>query len=271
MDIEIIKNTLSEDTFAYVGRASEEENLEEFKYQLKTYIESIKQILEADFDKLSDQQLYEMLTKVYSISLDEDDYLSMLSKYNNKEYNYIYKIPTTMIFVGKASEGHGRSFDCWVQDYQIYYLVVASEEFDFDYNKIYSIAEINELVSNKTIMLLKEDSEAIDDYVEFAMEGYQSLETLDINITGYSDNISKFINDNYSLFGDLLRKKFPREKVLDDMKGLIEELDDEINDVFFSSNNPSDYLYFETSKKCKEWYELSSEKEEYQNIKKRLK
>ena len=176
-----------------------------------------------------------------------------------------------MIFVGKASEGHGRSFDCWIQDYQIYYLVVASEEFDFDYNKIYSIAEINELVSNKTIMLLKEDSEAIDDYVEFAMEGYQSLETLDINITGYSDNISKFINDNYSLFGDLLRKKFPKEKVLDDMKGLIEELDDEINNVFFSSNNPSDYLYFETSKKCKEWYELSSEKEEYQNIKKRLK
>ena len=94
-------------------------------------------MIESDFDKLTDKELYELLSKVYSIILDENDYLKMLSKYNGKNYTFIYRIPTTMTFSSRVTEGHGRSFDWWNQLYQVYYLVAISDTFNFDYNKIY--------------------------------------------------------------------------------------------------------------------------------------
>ena len=51
--------SLLEDTYAYFGRSSDEENAEEFKREVKEYIRTIKEIVEADFEKLTDKELYE--------------------------------------------------------------------------------------------------------------------------------------------------------------------------------------------------------------------
>lgn len=270
MNAERIKISLAEDTYAYIGRASDEENAEEFKTRLQQYISILKEVIESDFDKLTDKELYELLSKVYAISIDEDDYLKMLSKLNNKQYTFIHRIPTTMTFTGRATEGHGRSFDWWDRLYQVYYRAATSNAFKFDYNKTYSKEEIKKLSANKSIALLKREEEAIDNNRDFIQEDYEPIPTLDIDIKGYGDNISSFVLDNYSLFGQLLRKRFTKKNVLKDMKKMIDDLTEEMQEIF-SDTQSSDPNYSGTAKVCKEWFDSSSEKTQYQGIQKILK
>lgn len=270
MNAERIRISLAEDTYAYIGRASDEENAQEFKTRLQQYISILKEVVESNFDKLTDKELYELLSKVYGISLDEDDYLKMLSKFNNKQYTFIHRIPTTMTFTGRATEGHGRSFDWWDQLYQVYYLAATSNTFKFDYNKTYSKEEIKKLSADKSIALLKREEEAIDSNRDFIQEEYEPIPTLDIDIKGYGDNISSFVLDNYSLFGQLLRKRFTKKTVLKDMKKMIDDLTEEIQEIF-SDTQSSVPNYSGTAKACKEWFDSSSEKTEYQSIQKILK
>lgn len=270
MNAERIRISLVEDTYAYIGRASDEENAEEFKTRLQQYISILKEVVESNFDKLTDKELYELLSKVYGISLDEDDYLKMLSKFNNKQYTFIHRIPTTMTFTGRATEGHGRSFDWWDQLYQVYYLAATSNTFKFDYNKTYSKEEIKKLSADKSIALLKREEEAIDSNRDFIQEDYEPIPTLDIDIKGYGDNISSFVLDNYSLFGQLLRKRFTKKTVLKDMEKMVDDLTEEMQEIF-SDIQSSDPNYSGTTKVCKEWFDLSSEKTQYQGIQKILK
>ena len=267
METERKRISLVEDTYAYIGRASDEENAEEFKTRLQEYISLLKEVVESDFDKLTDKELYELLSKAYGISLDEDDYLEMLSKLNNKQYTFIHKIPTTMTFTDIATEGHGRSFDWWEQLYQVYYLAASSDTFKFDYNKTYSKKEIKKLTADKSIVLLKREEEAIDSIR--GQEKYEPIPTLDIDINGYGDNISKFVLNNYSLFGKLLRKRFTKKTVLKDMREMIDDLTAEMQEIF-SDAKSSDPIYSGTARVCKEWFDSSSEKAEYQGIQKIL-
>ena len=270
MKVDKNRVSLVEDTYAYIGNASNEANVEKFKTELQKYIKILNKVIDSAFDKLTDKELYELLSEVYGISLDEEDYLKMLSMYNNKKYTFVYRIPTTMTFNGTVNEGHGRNFDCWKQLHQIYYFAAVSDMFKFDNNKIYSKEEIKKNVSDKSIILLKQEAEAIDDNINFISEEFEQIPSLDIDINSYSDNISKFVLDNYSLFGLLLRKRFTKSIVLNDMRKMLNVITEEIQDVFseIKSNDPD---YSETARLCKEWYDTSTEKVEYQGIQKLLK
>ena len=265
MDAEKIRISLAEDTYAYVARTSNEENAETFKIKIQKYISILKEVVESDFDILTDKELYELLSKIYDISLDDKDYLKMLSIYNDKKYRFICRIYTTMTFKDRATEGHGRSFDWWEQLYQVYYLAAISDKFEFDYNKTYSKEEIKKLLADKSIVLLKRKAEAINGNIDFIKEEYESIPMINIDIEGYSDNMSQFVLNNFNLFGGLLRKKFTKKKVLNDIKELISDLGKDI-DIVFSSISSHDIFYSETAEICKKWYELSEEKIEYQKI-----
>lgn len=262
--------SLAEDTYAYIGRLSHEQNAERFKTEIQKYISILNELIESDFNKLNDKQLYDLLSKIYYISLDENDYLEMLSKKNNREYTHIYDMPTTMTFISTATEGHGNGFDWWEQLYQVYYHVTTSNEFKFDYNKTYSKEEIRRLLSDKSIVILKSEHIAIDDAQDFVQENYEKIPTLGMDIKNYSNNISQFVLDNYGLFGQLLRKRFTKSKVLIDAGKIINALNMEMKDIF-SSERLKDPYYSGTTSICKELFESSEEKKEYQAIQKTLK
>lgn len=270
MNSERIRISLIEDTYAYIGNMHIEENVETFKTKLHEYISRLKEVVESDFDKFTDNELYELLSKIYVIALDEEDYLKMLSNYNNKQYTFIYRIPTTMTLTRRTTEGHGRSFDWWNQLYQVYYLAATSETFEFDYNKTYSKAEIKKMLFDKSIVILKQYEETIDSDQDFVEENYESIPTLDIDIESYSDNISQFVLNNYSLFGELLRKKFTNQTVLKDVKKIINELNQEIQEIF-SNVQSKEQLYRDVAIMCKEWFNISEERKEYNEIQKSLK
>ncbi len=270
MNSERIRISLVEDTYAYIGRASNEENAEIFKNKIKEYISILKEVVESDFDKLTDKKLYELLSKIYVITLDEEDYLKMLSKYNNKKYTFIHRMPTTMTITSRATEGHGRSFDWWDQLYQVYYLVATSDTFEFDYNKTYSKEEIKKLLSDKSIVILKQEKEAINGNQNFVKENYEPITILNIDIKSYGDNISQFVLNNYSLFGELFRKRFTKKDVLKDVKNIIDDLNKEMQEIF-SNTQSKEPLYLGTAIICKEWFDSSEERKKYQGIQKKLK
>ena len=265
-EMQIIR--LHENTFWNVD-GNTEENLKIFKEFLRDYIIKLKKIVESDFDKLSDQELYTILNDVYDIQLDQNDYLFMLSKYNKKRYVGFISLPTTMLFKSIKSEGHGRNLDRWEQPYQVCYLVAISDTFECDYNKTYSKEEIKELVDNKTIILLKRKDKEADYYGSFAQGDYEQIPTLGIDVSNYTDNLNQFVLDNFNLFGKLLRKKFTKARVLKDIKEIIEELKCDINDVFDKIDS-DDLDYSDIARVCKEWYDSSEEKEYYQGIQKKI-
>lgn len=263
------KVSLLEDTYAYIGRASNEENANKFKKQIKSYIEILKEIVDTDFNQLNDRELYDLLSKFYSISLDGNDYLKMFSKLNNKQYTFFNRIPTTMTFMGVSSEGHGKNFDWWNQLYQVYYLAAFTSDIEFDYNKTYSKKEIKQMVRDKNIIILKQESEPIEDNPEFKQEKLESIPTLNIDIKDYGNNISNFVLNNFHLFGELLRKEFPKRKVLKDIQEFIIILNEDIEDVF-SNVKSQDYLYSGVATICQDWFKASLEKEEFQSIQEKI-
>ena len=269
MNSERIRISLVEDTYAYAGRTHIEENVETFKTKIQEYINILKELVESDLDKLNDKKLYELLSNIYDITLDEEDYLKMFSKYNNKKYTFIHRIPTTMTLTRRTAQGHGRSFDWWNQLYQVYYLVATSDTFEFDYNKTYSKEEIKKIISDKSIVILKQEEVAINGNQNFVKESYEPIPTLDIDIKNYSDNMSQFILNNYSLFGELLRKKFTKHTVLKDVKKIIDDLNQDMQ-VIFSTAQLKEQLYSDIAIICKEWFESSAERKDYQVIQKKL-
>lgn len=268
MNIERKKISLARDTYECIGLSSDPENALIFKTKIKEYISILNEIIESNFDRLTDKNLYELLSKIYCISFDEMDYLKILSKHNNKKYTHIHKLPTTMVFSDIATEGHGKSFDWWNEFYQVYYVAATSDQFKFDHNKTYSKKEIKKLLSDKSIVVLKCDKKEIDDNQNFVQEDYEPISPLNINSENYIDNASTFISDNYG--GKLIRKKLTKKVVLKDIKKIINILNNEIEDILSNAKSQDPY-YLGTSIICKEWFESSEEKKKYQNIKKTLK
>ena len=269
MDAERYDIKLMEETYAYAGRASDEENAEEFKTQIKKYISILKEVIESDFDKLDDKALYELLTKIYDIRIDEKDYLNILSKYNNKKYTRFCTLPTSITFYDTKTEGRGTNhFDFWEQLYQVCYVVAISDDFKYDYNKTYSKEEIKKFITDKSIIILKEKSRDIDDSLCPVKEEYEVIPSLRIDIYDYGHN--KFILNNLNLLGDILREKFTKKKVLKDVRKTINDLNDEMKSIF-DDTQLNDYYYSGIAKVCKEWYGSSEEKAEYEELQKQVK
>lgn len=264
MERERYRLTVAEETYAYIGRASSEENANTFKKKVKKTINMLNNIVNTDFKILKDKEYYELLCKIYDISFEEKDLLEVISKKYLKKYNLIFQIPTTMTFNDIASSGHGRSYDWWDQLYQVTFEAAISEDFEIDYNKEYSIQELKDLIKNKNIVLLNEQVNQIESS-EFDEEKYVKFETLNIK----SQDIKDYIKKNLSLYIDFLKRKFPKKVILKDIKDMVEELQEQIETVT-SYNHQGIPDYNEIATICNKWYSSSSEKETYQALQKKL-
>ena len=67
MNVSRDRITLVEDTYGYVGRASNEENAEMFKIEIQKYIEIIDKLINLDFKKLSNREFYELFRETITI------------------------------------------------------------------------------------------------------------------------------------------------------------------------------------------------------------
>ena len=79
-------------------------------------------------------------------------------------------------------------------------------------------------------------------------------------------NIAKFIINNYQLFGELLKRKFTKKKVLKDMKKLINFLSRWYKCYIFDNSN--DTIYYNIARICIEWFDASNDKKNMKFFKK---
>ena len=246
--------------------------VEIFKQDFRMYLNILKRVVESDFKKLTDKELYDLLSTIYDIYLDQFDYLKMLSIDNNKRYTKFWTIPTTMVFKSLVTEGHGRSFDYWEQPFQAYYDVALSDDF-LPQSKPYTKEEIKDLIENKNIVLLKRREREFNGGKDFNREEFEEFKTLDLDLVNKHPDTSFRINSsvfaNFASFGKLLRKEFPKKRVLSDIREIIMDLNYDLEEVF---QKGSDTPYCaKISILCEEWYEKSNEKKEFENIQKRIK
>lgn len=272
MNIDKNSITLTEDTYAYIYRASEQEIFETFRDTLKKYINIIDDLVNKDFKKLSDEEFYDILCKVYSISLTEEDYLKIISKRNNKKYNRFTEIGTFMTFTDTATEGHGRDFSCWKQLYQVRYIVAVAEDTEIEYDSVLRKNDIKKMVEDKSIVIVERKTRPIHNKLNIN-ESVENIPSIKLNCS-YSNGIygrmtgSIYKDDNFPIVISMLRRKFTKKRIRKDMKDYIEELQDEMNIVL--SRLQSGYAYSEVSKLCNEWYDKSQEKEKLNVLKRKI-
>lgn len=291
MNIEKNNITLTEDIYSeitetiydystknlsYIYNGNKEELFNFFKDKLNKYINIINNLVNLDFKKLSDNEFYDLLCKVYDITLTEKDYLKILSKKNNKKYDKFSEINTYMTFIGTAQEGHRRDFSWWEQLYQIKYLIAVSKDTEIEYNTTLSKEEINKLIADKTIVIIgKRNKKRI--YNLDINEPLEQFPITKLNFDYYNSlynhmhgQIHK--DENFQVAVALLRKKFTKKRILKDMKKYLEELLNNINIVQTDQMN----IILSNSKSYKipelynEWYDNSNEKKSINALKKTL-
>ncbi len=277
MQIDRNRVTLFEDTYLYVGRASNEENAQEFKNKMQKYIEIIDKLINFDFKKSSDREFYKLLVQIYWIKLDKEDYLEMLSKKNEKKYTKLCSIPTTMTFKSMVTEGHGKDFSWWNELFQLYYNVAVSEEIEESIHnrqrerRPYTKAEIRKMLDNNDIVIFNAFGQIIsnNDLKGFKSEEYEKFPSLDVDFDSYGNHMSKFIEENFELFNELLREKFSKKIISKDMRAYLKDLQIDIDNIFELSQTKELY-YSEIGKLCRDWYNTSGIKEKHNGIMKTL-
>lgn len=222
-----------------------------------------------DLKQLSNEEFYDLLCKVYSISLTEQDYLKIISKRNSKKYNRFTEINTFMTFNDTATEGRGKGFSWWQQLYQVSYIVAVSHATEIKYNSILRKDDIKRMVEDKSIVIVKLTSKPIDQKLSINEE-FESIPTMELNCSYSYGNIYGSIckDENFPIVVSMLRKKFTKNKILKDMKEYVENLQEEM-EIVLSDAQP-DYAYNEISKLCNEWYNKSEEKEIIKSLQKNL-
>lgn len=261
MIVELHKTFIYENTYAYVYRKNDVKNFKTFKDEVQMGINKIKNLIDTDIEKLSDEDFYKLLNSVYYIKPEMSDYLEILSMNNSKKYKYTGKIQTTLTFTGTATEGHGRSFDWWEQLYQVEYVAAISSEMKFDPNKTYSKKEIEKLVSNKTIVLLEQTTTPVEvTKIDFKQENFEN------DFVENIDTRSKSFPENFDLYIPKLRKIFTKKKILLDISKYINAFKNDIQDVITNSD-PNN----EIASLCEKWYIDSNIEEQVKALQMQIK
>lgn len=276
MNIQKNEIFLVDDTYKYIYRTSEKVLADTFKKELTKYIGNINNLITVDFKTLSDEEFYDLVCKVYSISLTEEDYLKIISKKNGKNYNILDEIGTYMTSADTVTTGKGRDFEWHEQLYQVRYIVAVSDDTNIEYDCTLSKKKIMEMINNKSIVIVGSKLEPLNTELEL-YEEMENMPSMDIDLSDsfyvdgiYGDDICGDIwkDDNFPVVISILRKKITKKRILRDMKDYIEELQEQIKEVLSSKY---DDAYNETSRLCNAWYRNSEEKKLFKSIQNKLK
>ena len=223
-----------------------ETNTQIFQLEIQRYIKLIDDIMNLDFDTLPDKEFYNLLNQVYYISFDSYDYFEILSKKNKKDYLLFSNIPTTMIYKKKTNKIRVGMFKTLYYEhyFMIYYEAVVSTDL---YRKglfrtccegQYTKNEIRNMLNNKDIVIFKEDSRVLYkmDLDRYRIEKPQKFPSIEISDIYEKNNMEKFIKNNFELSIELLRKRFSKKRVLEDIKKYIEEANNSIDRINLNNN-----------------------------------
>lgn len=93
--------------------------------------------------------LYELIKYFYTIKIETKDYLDYLNQTKGTDFDKTVEIPTKRVVMDRTSEGHGRDFSWWQENYQI--MINAATKDFIPSKEEYTEEEINQLINNGII------------------------------------------------------------------------------------------------------------------------
>ena len=265
MEIEKKKLNLCRDVFREFNTADENESLTIFKEKINEIISTLKSLKSKTQQSTDNKEYYKAISKIYSINLNEFDYLQALSKKNNQEYTHYMTINTDMVYTAVQTDGSGFDFSWWEEKYQVKYEAAVAKGVTIDPNKNYTKKELMELIDSKKITMVCSDSNVLIEDLE-KEEDYVSLPVIYESGKNYSLNAMDTDSEIFNFTIERL-KNIMNNKVIDKVIPIIlQELEQEIQDIF--SLAVSSNMYGKIATMCKEWFNSSEEYKDFKTLKK---
>lgn len=214
IDLELEKIDLYNTAYTFTGRMDETEILKIFQNKIKYILNVLENLINGDLKNMSDEEFYNLISKLYNFDFDEYDYLKIISEVNQKNYNQFMEIGTYMTFNGIATEGHGKSFGWWNQLYQITYIAALSDDTEIKSDAILTKEEIKRLIEDKKIVLVRDNTRPINNELPYSEE-IETLPTMDLGFNCYFEGCSIELKKRNGLdLVPLLRKKITKRKIV---------------------------------------------------------
>lgn len=189
---------LQEDFYSYWHNFSEEKISDNFVSCVMGYFSKVEKVLEAiDEEKsnISNQEFINRIEKMFSISLNDKQYLKMFSTIVKKEFVKYGELLTNIYFKDQKTEGHGKDFSWWIENYRLVLNVIQTKDADIDYNRLYSNDEIEELIKKQEIIVVGERGEKCEEKIQTINEKSKNFESYIIPKNDYGlsfDETSKY-------------------------------------------------------------------------------
>lgn len=244
----LLENTFKEDKYSAI---------KVFENLLKKYVVLLKEIITTDLDSLSGTEFYSLLSMFYNIQIEPEDYLAALSKESSIPYDRFAVLDTYMVISSKDKSDFGSAV-IWNESKEAVKLsVIANKKAKIDSKKKYYTSEIDDMVENKNIVIIGILREQLDKETKFT-ENYKRYPVLDMN---------HYLRNNLELFGNVLRDNLPKQKIYNDLKKFIEELNYQLNTVtVYNQVLPQDI-----NDQIKNWWLNSKLKNELKQTEKNIK
>lgn len=117
--------------------------------------------------------LYEMISYFYDVKLEAFDYVNYINEKTRTVYCGVTSIPTNRVIQDMQSEGHGRDFSWWTQNYQRM-IKVATKGF-IPTKEEYSYKEIEQLIDEGEIYSIYPYGEKTNKKVHYVEDKIQYL------------------------------------------------------------------------------------------------
>ncbi len=264
MEVYKRKNNLLDSTFGGEFSLSPEENADQFIQIIKRTMNACFTLLENDFKQLDGRSLYNYLLDLYYIDFQESDCLRLLSMLYGKKYTGVQSLPTTMTFTELEIEGHGEHIGCYRELYQVYLDAATSEDFPYQFGRVYSVSELKQFIGDQRIVPLSKTSYLLNGNPTFTTEEEEELPTLNIPKFDSYYLMEDFAMKHFDLFERMLRRKFTKNRVLKDIHEILNELYFDMMKIFSCIDD--EYYRSDIVRLCKDWYDSSEEKETFQKV-----
>lgn len=119
----------------------------DYSYKESLKIAKLITIFLQDKENLDKENLHELIKYFYDCKIDVKDYLEYVKEKTG--FDKIITLPTDIVTQHMCSEGHGKDFSWWTENYQRM-VQVATKDFVPE-KEVYTITEIKELIANGQI------------------------------------------------------------------------------------------------------------------------